>query len=65
MGKGPKAKPIKHGTHSGFNTHRNRSEKPCGACHAGERAYQNKFDRRGKCAPGLGWPLLSASENRG
>lgn len=58
MRKGPKPRPIRHGTHGGYNTHRNRDEKPCGACRAAERAYQNKFDQRGKCAAGLGWPLL-------
>ena len=62
---GRHAGPIKHGTHGGHNLHRRRGEQPCGACRAAERAYQNKFDRRGKCAPGLGWPLLSARESRG
>jgi hypothetical protein len=54
--------PREHGTMRGFNQHRRNGEKPCDACNAVRRAakqleqYRQRND--GKCAPGLGWPLL-------
>ena len=57
MPRGRKPGPINHGTHTGFTMHKYRGEQPCGWCKRGERAYQNAYDQRGRCVPGLGWPL--------
>lgn len=57
MGKGPKPQPIKHGSRSGFITHKNRGEEPCTPCRQADDRYKRDYRARGKCAPGLGWPL--------
>lgn len=61
--------PREHGTMRGWHQHRNRSEQPCDACSAVRRAAkqpeQYRLRNKGRCAPGLGWPLLPARESRG
>jgi len=60
MGRPPM--PREHGTERGFRQHRYHREHPCDACNAARRAakqlqqYQQR--NRGRCAPGLGWPLV-------
>lgn len=58
--------PREHGTVRGWNQHRYNREKPCDACTAVRRAARQPGQYRqrnsGKCAPGLGWPLLPAGE---
>lgn len=53
--------PREHGTMRGWHQHRYRREQPCDACAAVRRAVkqpqQYRQRNRGKCAPGLGWPL--------
>jgi hypothetical protein len=53
--------PREHGTMRGFNQHRYHFEQPCDACNAVRRAarqgQQYRQRNKGRCAPGLGWPL--------
>lgn len=60
--KGRKPGAITHGTRTGFITHKSRGEEPCGPCRRADAAYKRDVRARGKCAPGLGWPLLPARE---
>lgn len=61
---GRPALPREHGTLRGYQQHRYNGEDPCDACNAVRRAArqaeQYRRRNRGKCAPGLGWPLLPA-----
>jgi hypothetical protein len=50
-------RPINHGTRGGYLTHKNRDELACIPCAEANRVYIRKHRQRGKCAPGLGWPL--------
>lgn len=45
------------GTRSGAAWHRNRGQPVCDPCMQGEKIYHSEWRDRGKCAPGLGWPL--------
>jgi hypothetical protein len=64
MGRPPLSR--EHGTMRGHQQHRYLRETPCDACNAVRRAdkQRKQFRQRnkGKCAPGLGWPLLSERE---
>jgi hypothetical protein len=53
---------IAHGTRNGFQAHKNRGERPvrCTPCNEANNAWFQEYRQRGKCAPGLGWPLLPA-----
>ena len=56
--RGPAPRPDHaHGTRSGFITHKNRGTDPCGPCAHADAVYKQEYRLRGKCAPGLGWPL--------
>jgi hypothetical protein len=54
--------PISHGSPGGYQTELMRGLETCEACRAantrasGDR--KRKARHKGKCAPGLGWPLL-------
>lgn len=37
-----------HGSHTGYNQHKRRFEKPCDACRVAEKAYQGKRYKRGQ-----------------
>lgn len=63
--RGRKPGPVSHGTRSGFITHKQRGEKPCGPCGHADNVYKQEYRARGKCAPGLGWPLLPGAVSRG
>jgi hypothetical protein len=56
------ANPREHGTLRGWDQHRYRHEQPCDACNAIRRAakqlLQYRQQHKGRCAPGLGWPLV-------
>jgi len=56
--KGPPPGPITHGTRNGAEAHRRRKEPMCDWCARAERDYFNRRNAAGKCAAGLGWPLL-------
>jgi hypothetical protein len=64
MGRPPN--PREHGTMRGFHQHRYNREAPCDACNAVRRAAkqleQRRLRNKGRCAPGLGWPMLPAGE---
>ena len=64
MGKrGPKpGQDHQHGTHTGFTMHQQRGTKPCDWCRHGNNLYRQRQRDKGKCAPGLGWPVLPARE---
>lgn len=55
--------PREHGTMRGYNQHKHNREQPCEACAAVRRAakqpQQYRWRNDGKCAPGLGWPLVA------
>lgn len=55
--------PREHGTMRGWHQHRYNREKPCDACNAARRnphqVEQYAQRNKGRCAPGLGWPLVS------
>jgi hypothetical protein len=46
------------GTDSGYKNHVRRRELACGPCLHAHAVYQKEHKKRGRCAPGLGWPLL-------
>jgi hypothetical protein len=52
------------GTRSGNVWHQNRNELSCVPCSRAAAVYQQEVRQRGKCAPGLGWPLLPAAKQR-
>ena len=54
-----------HGTPRGYAQHNTRREPACGACLAANAKEQHRERWRGRCAPGLGWPALTARESRG
>lgn len=60
------ALPREHGTMRGFHQHRYRGEQPCNACTIARRGphQQEQYRQRneGRCASGLGWPLLPGKE---
>jgi hypothetical protein len=61
--RGPQPKPDhQHGTHGGFVMHQQRGTDPCPWCRRGDNLWKQKHRAKGKCAPGLGWPLLPATE---
>jgi hypothetical protein len=45
------------GTAGGYVWHLNRKEPSCEPCLTAANAYRTDWRLRGKCAPGLGWPL--------
>jgi hypothetical protein len=51
----------KHGTRGGWEQHRRAGTEPCMACKVANRASSDRRNKRGRCAPGLGWPLLPAA----
>jgi hypothetical protein len=57
--RGRKAAPDHaHGTRSGFILHYQRGTDPCIPCRHADNVWKQEYRQRGKCAPGLGWPLL-------
>lgn len=58
----PPAEDHKHGTHGGVIMHRKRGTPVCGWCLRGDALFRWRQRNRGKCSPGLGWPVLSARE---
>ena len=56
--------PREHGTMRGVDQHRHRGEKLCPAClpvrRAAKQPAQYRSRNKGRCAPGIGWPLVSA-----
>lgn len=64
MGKrGPKPKPDhKHGSRGGFTMHQQRGTDPCFPCRHADYMWRQNHRAEGKCATGLGWPLLPARE---
>jgi transcriptional regulator with XRE-family HTH domain len=52
------AAPPAHGTDNGYKRHVKRMEVACTPCLRAHAAYQGEYNQRGKCAKGLGWPLL-------
>jgi hypothetical protein len=57
MPKGRKAGPIAHGTEGGYQRHSKDGTVPCTICLMAHARRSETGRRRGKCAPGLGWPL--------
>jgi hypothetical protein len=55
MGWGDRA--HRPGTVAGYQHHRYYRSLPCLPCLQAWAAYQGKRKNRGRCAPGLGWPL--------
>lgn len=59
---GRPALPREHGTLRGWRQHQYNREQPCQACSAARRTVKQGEQYRqrnaGKCAPGLGWPLV-------
>jgi len=51
-----------HGTYAALQAHRARKEKPCTPCKRAAAVYMKAYRKRGRCAPGLGWPLQSAPD---
>lgn len=49
---------IRHGTRGGFMTMKNRALKPDAGCREADNRYKRTRRARGRCEPGLGWPLL-------
>lgn len=64
MGKrGPKPSPDhKHGSHGGFVMHQQRKTPACFPCRHANNVWREAYRAKGKCAPGLGWPLLPSGE---
>jgi hypothetical protein len=58
-------KPAAHGTRAGFQAHKLHGERPCTPCNEANNAYFQAYRNRGRCAPGLGWPLLPGTASRG
>ena len=60
------AEEIRHGSPAGYQAHVKRREIACQLCLDAQSRYLSDYRRRhrerGKCAPGLGWPLQSAAE---
>lgn len=54
-----------HGTSAGFVMHQQRGTPPCGPCRHARNAWRRENRLRGKCAPGLGWPLQGSAEGAG
>jgi hypothetical protein len=46
-----------HGTRGGFIQHKQRGTPPCVPCSHADAVWKVEYRARGKCAPGLGWPL--------
>jgi hypothetical protein len=51
-----------HGSHGGFVMHQKYKTPPCEPCRQANIRWAGDYRRRGRCAPGLGWPLLPARE---
>jgi hypothetical protein len=49
--------PREHGTERGYRQHVTDRTVPCNGCLNGHGAAEQKRRARGRCAPGLGWPL--------
>ena len=45
------------GTYAGWNYHRRAGEAVCRPCLKARADYMAEYRKKGKCAPGLGWPL--------
>lgn len=56
--------PREHGTMRGWRQHKYRREQPCDSCgavrRAAKQAQQYRQRNKGRCAPGLGWPMEEA-----
>ena len=50
------------GTAAGYHRHRKEKTIPCGACLAAWSKRKQARAQRGKCAPGLGWPIVPESQ---
>ena len=50
-----------HGSEKGYKQHLRHGEIPCGGCYSGHSAHETNRRRKGRCARGLGWPLLPAA----
>lgn len=61
---GRKPQPVRHGTDSGYQAHVKRGQLACGACLAAHSYKEFRHRQRGRCAAGLGWPLLGEGEFR-
>ncbi len=53
------------GTENGYQAHNRARTVPCTGCLTAHSTYAKDRNRAGKCAPGLGWPLLPAKAGRG
>lgn len=56
------ASTIQHGTYAGYQQHKIKGVPACQPCRKAAADYMRTYRKRGRCAPGLGWPLLSAEE---
>jgi hypothetical protein len=48
---------AEHGTYAGYNQHKFYRSEPCDACRRANVSYRRQWRQRGRCVPGLGWPL--------
>ena len=48
------------GSENGYHAHLRKRTVPCTGCLNAHTAYAQDRKRAGRCAPGLGWPLLPA-----
>lgn len=55
---------AKCGTTAGRMQHVYDKTPPCGPCKKAAADYKREWNKRGRCAPGLGWPLLPGKEAR-
>lgn len=61
--RGPKPTGQKvHGTEGGYQMHVQRRTPPCFPCRHALNVARQDARQRGRCAPGLGWPLLPGKE---
>lgn len=49
---------TRHGDRAGYQQHIKNGTPPCTPCLIGSAADARKRQQQGKCARGLGWPLL-------
>lgn len=48
----------KCGTYAGWNEHNRLRTSVCRPCKRAQADYMRALRKRGRCTPGLGWPLL-------
>ncbi len=53
------------GSEAGYHAHLRGRTVPCTGCLKAHTVYTQDRTRAGRCAAGLGWPLLPAKASRG